>query len=333
MQPFKPAWWLPHAHAQTIWASWVRKAPQVETNPEFLELDDGDFLDLRWTLGKQGPIVIVLHGLEGCIESNYIQGVLAAVHQKGWRGVLMHFRNCGYHTNRLPQSYHAGQTHDLACLVDLLLQREPQTPLAVIGYSLGGNVLLKWMAESGSNLPIQAAVAVSVPFELEKAMRRLEKGFSRIYHWYFLRLLRRSALRKSTVLPLPFTAGFIKAIPSIREFDDRITAPLHGFRGVDHYYATASCRPYLKAIQIPTLIIHAKDDPFMTPDAIPRTEEMSSLIKLELLPRGGHVGFIGGKWPWKSIGWLDQRIPQYLEMQFNLSGSRTVIGKSNLVVG
>lgn len=316
MQSYRPAWWLPHAHAQTIWASWVRKPPQIETKTEFLELDDGDFLDLRWTLGNRGPIVILLHGLEGCIESNYIQGILAALHQKGWRGVLMHFRNCGYHPNRLPQSYHAGQTHDLAYLVNLLARREPQTPLAVIGYSLGGNVLLKCLGEYGSHIPIQAAVAVSVPFELEKAMRRLEEGFSRLYHWYFLRLLRRSALRKSAVLPLPFTENLIKAIPTIREFDDRITAPLHGFRGVDHYYAEASCRPYLKTIQTPTLIIHAKDDSFMTPDAIPRAEELSSQIKLELLPHGGHVGFISGNWPWKSDGWLEKRIPQYLELQF-----------------
>ena len=332
MHTYKPAWWLPHAHAQTIWASWLRKPPLVETERECLELNDGDFLDLRWTLNKTGPIVIVLHGLEGCIESNYIQGILAVLHQKGWRGVLMHFRNCGYYANRLPQSYHAGLTHDLAYLVELLCKREAQTPLAVIGYSLGGNVLLKWMTESGSKLPIHAAVAVSVPFELEKAMCRLEKGFSRLYHWYFLRLLRRSLLRKSTLLPLPFSVQFINAISSIREFDDCITAPLHGFRGVDHYYAEASCRPSLKSIHTPTLIIHAKDDPFMTPDAIPQAEELSPQTKLELLLHGGHVAFISGKWPWKSFGWLEKRIPQFLEEQFRLSSSTNFVGGSSLVV-
>lgn len=201
MNRYKPAWWLRNPHAQTIWASLVRKAPQVPTHREQLELPDGDFLDLRWTKTAPSPTVVVLHGLEGCFESNYIQGILFAIHQKGWRGVLVHFRNCGPLPNRLARSYHAGDTADLEFVVHAIQERNPKVPLAVLGYSLGGNALLKWLGEKGPSVPVQGAVAVSVPFVLEQAMRRLETGFSRVYQWYFLRLLKRSALRKAALLP------------------------------------------------------------------------------------------------------------------------------------
>ncbi|MBF0276150.1 MAG: hydrolase [SAR324 cluster bacterium] len=310
MQAYQPAWWLPNGHCQTLWAALLRRTPGVTTRHEHLELPDGDFLDLRWTPGSAGPIVIVLHGLEGCIESTYIQGILSALEHRGWRGVLMHFRNCGKTPNRLPQSYHAGATSDLAYLVDLLKEREPHTLLAVLGYSLGGNVLLKWLGET-KKAPVKAAVAVSVPFELEKAMSRLERGFSRLYHWHFLRLLRRSARRKFETLPPPHPPASIRAMQSIREFDDKITAPLHGFRNVHHYYSVSSCRQYLKNITVPTLLIHAQDDPFMSPEAIPEPEEISIQTEMEIFEKGGHVGFITGNWPWRSCSWLEKRIPQF----------------------
>lgn len=316
MNRYKPAWWLRNPHAQTIWASLVRKAPQVPTHREQLELPDGDFLDLRWTKTDPSPTVVVLHGLEGCFESNYIQGILFAIHQKGWRGVLVHFRNCGPLANRLARSYHAGDTADLEFVVHAIQERNPKVPLAVLGYSLGGNALLKWLGEKGPSVPVQGAVAVSVPFVLEQAMRRLETGFSRVYQWYFLRLLKRSALRKAALLPAPYSPSFIKGVAAIREFDHRLTAPLHGFAGADEYYEKSSARQYLKTIAAPTLILHAKDDPFMTREVIPPLEELSPQVRLELCEHGGHVGFIGGAWPWRSYGWLERRIPEFFSEIF-----------------
>ena len=317
MSNYQPAWWLRNPHAQTIWASLVRKTPQISTLREQLELPDGDFLDLRWTKPDPSPTVVVLHGLEGCVESNYIQGILFAIQQKGWRGVLVHFRNCGHTPNRLARSYHAGDTGDLEFVIQTLQQRDPQIPVAVIGYSLGGNALLKWLGEKGAAVPIQGAVAVSVPFVLEKAMRRLETGFSRLYHWYFLRLLKRSALRKVPCLPSPYSAKFLQSLSSIRQFDDQVTAPLHGFAGVDDYYAKSSARHYLKTIATPTLILHAKDDPFMSEAVIPTAAEVSPQVRLEVSAHGGHVGFISGAWPWQAYGWLERRIPEFLSEIFH----------------
>lgn len=188
---FRPAWWLPGPHAQTLWPVLCRRRPRVPLRRERLELPDGDFLDLDWTRGEQGPIVLVVHGLEGSSDSHYAAGMLAAADRRGWRGVVMHFRSRSGEPNRLARSYCAGDTADIAHVVDRLHQRQPATPLAVVGYSLGGNALLKWLGETANDPPLRAAVAVSVPFLLEDTARRLGKGFSRLYQWHLLDKLKR----------------------------------------------------------------------------------------------------------------------------------------------
>ncbi len=225
----------------------------------------------------------------------------------------MHFRGCSGEPNRLARSYHSGETGDLATVVATLRHREPDIPLAAVGYSLGGNVLLKWLGESGGDNPLHAAVAVSVPFLLDSAARRLEHGFSRVYQWHLINRMKRAVERKFQCIPSPVDFGDLDAIRTFYAFDDRITAPLHAFQSADDYYARSSSRRYLAGIRKPTLILHARDDVFMDPEAIPGPNELSSTVTLELAEHGGHVGFVGGRWPWRPEYWLETRIPAYLQ--------------------
>lgn len=313
LSAFRPAWWLSSPHAQTLWPVLCRRRPDPPLRRECLELPDGDFLDLDWTIGERGPLVLVLHGLEGSSASHYARGLLAALVRQGWRGVVMHFRGRGGQPNRLARGYCAADTADIAYLVDRLREREPTTPLTAVGYSLGGNALLKWLGETGANAPLRAAVAVSVPFVLDNTARRLRTGCSRLYQHHLLRALKRSyrqKFRQRQDGPVALTD-----LPTLRDFyafDDRITAPLHGYANVHDYYARASCRPYLRYIRVPTLILHALDDPFMHPEATPEADELSPSVRLELSSHGGHVGFVAGRWPWRAEYWLEQRIPEFL---------------------
>jgi len=313
VRSFKPAWWLPSAHLQTVWPTLMRRKPVVALRRERWELPDGDFLDLDWTPADSGPIVIVLHGLEGSASSPYARGILHTIDAWGWRGLLMHFRGCSGEPNRLPRTYHSGETSDLDALVARIGTQYPGEPLAVIGYSVGGNVLLKWLGETGNGTHIRCAVAVSVPFDLHGAADRLERGVSRLYQWWLLSKLRASLQRKARLRLLPHAVGDLSRLHTFRAWDDRVTAPLHGFSGVEEYYTLASSRQYLKDIQTPTLILHARDDPFMTPEVIPGPSELSPPVTFELSERGGHVGFISGNIPGRPRYWLEDRIPRFLQ--------------------
>lgn len=311
-RPFQPAWWCRGPHAQTLWPHLMRPRPKVLLRRERLELPDGDFLDLDWTVGNEGPIVVILHGLEGSSRSQYARGLLKVLHEKKWRGVVLHFRGCSGEPNRLARGYHSGDTGDLARTIDHLRRREPDTPIAAVGYSLGGNVLLKWLGETGVKAPLQAAVAVSVPFVLQEAADRFCCGFSRLYQWALLRSLKRNYRRKFTHLPSPLSID-PACLKRFWDFDHHVTAPLHGFDSAEDYYAKASSRQYLRHVRVPTLVIHAKDDPFMTEAAIPGPTELATSVTLELYPQGGHVGFVSGRWPWRPRYWLENRIQEFVE--------------------
>lgn len=316
---FKPAWWLRNSHLQTIWPSICR--PGIKSLPlerERLELPDGDFLDLDWS-GRHlpGPIVLILHGFEGSIESHYAKGMLQTINQRGWRGLFMHFRGCSGEPNRLPRGYHSGETKDVDFVVKTLIERDPKAEIAAIGYSLGGNMLLKWLGETGDKNPLKAATAISVPFDLHKAYKRIQTGFSRFYQWYLVRSAKERLLHKFEVIKSPIDISGLSEVEGIRDLDGKYTVPMHGFSSVDEYYTVTSSRYYLSSIRIPTLLIQAKDDPFMTEDVIPDLDELSPQITLEVTETGGHVGFVSGRYPWRPQYWLEERVPEFLKLHLD----------------
>jgi predicted alpha/beta-fold hydrolase len=313
---FKPAWWLSNPHAQTLYASIRHPIKASIDHIEKLELPDGDFVDLIWSTGHLAadtPVVVILHGLGGCVDSSYVARFMQAFNQKGWRAVLMHFRGAGKEMNRLPRAYHSGDTADLNFVVERLAEREPATKKAVVGVSLGGNVLLKWLGEQASQTKINAAVAVSVPFVLNKTANRMNIGLSRFYQSHLLKNLKQIFARKLIHMKNPPEA--LKNAANCHcfwTFDNQVTAPLHGFSSVHSYYRESSSRQYLRTIETPTLIVHAKDDPFMTEDVLPTESKLSEAVTLEVSDKGGHVGFIAGNKIGKPIYWLDKRIEEYL---------------------
>ncbi|MBY0378325.1 MAG: hydrolase [Gammaproteobacteria bacterium] len=309
---FKPAWWLSSPHLQTLWPVlfWAKKKPALLR--QRLELPDGDFMDVDWVNQHlDAPIVVILHGLEGSCESHYARDMLYLWQQLGYRAVLMHFRGCSGEINRTARYYHSGDTGDLAWLVQNLQKHYPNTPLAAIGYSLGGNVLLKWLGETGTDNPLSCAVAVSVPLCLNKSADRMQQGFSRFYQWYLIKQLRHKLKQKHLQTGIAIDVD-INSLKDFWSFDDKVTAPLHGFKNAEEYYTKSSSRQYLAAIAIPALILHAEDDPFMDPTVIPRDSELSSQITFELSERGGHVGFISGTIPGFGQSWLLQRVPDFV---------------------
>jgi predicted alpha/beta-fold hydrolase len=310
---FKPAWWLPGGHLQTIWPTLCRRQiKNFNLRRERFELPDGDFVDLDWAGDGNGPIVLILHGLEGSVNSPYAKGMLLSLKQYGWRGVFMHFRGCSEEFNRYPRSYHSGETADVAAVIDAIHAREPNVFLAAIGFSLGGNVLLKWLGESGEKNPLKAAVGISVPFELHKTANRVQIGLSRLYERHFMRSLCKKIHDKFSILTPPIELPSLNELKSLREFDDKITAPLHGFESAEDYYQKSSSRQFLHKIKIPTLLLQAKDDPLMTDDLLPEENELSPQVILELTDQGGHVGFVAGDVPWRAQYWLEQRVPEFL---------------------
>ncbi|NNM00320.1 MAG: hydrolase [Gammaproteobacteria bacterium] len=309
---FRPAWWLPGPHLPTVWAAVARTAPTVDLEWERLDTPDGDFVDLAWHGPESGPIVLILHGLEGGHASTYTSGMLRAFAARGWRGVLMHFRSCGRDPNRLDQSYHSGAIDDPAFVLETLRQRFPGRPIAANGYSLGGNVLLRLLAEQGKDSMLAAAVAVSVPYQLYTACTRMNRGLSRLYQRRLLNSLKRKYAAKFADGGGPAPVEAVERMTDFFEFDDAVTAPLHGFSGAHDYYRRCSSRPVLNRIARPTLLIHSPDDPFMTPAVIPGAPELAPSVTLELTRGGGHVGFVGGAVPGRGRYWLEQRVPDFI---------------------
>jgi uncharacterized protein len=312
---FKPAWWLNSPHLQTIWPTLMRPRRRLEVEWQRIDLRDGDFIDLAW-FRRDGPLVMLIHGLEGSLESHYAVPMLERLNLAGFNTVFMHLRGCGRAPNRLNRSYHSGASEDLAEVIQAL-HRQGERPEAVVGFSLGGNLLLKYLGETGSAAGLQAAVAVSVPFRLDIAARHLQQGAARIYGKYLLNKLLASYRQKFSGRLDPLGVK-LSSIDSIYSFDQMITAPLNGFASADDYYHRCSCIGFLRDIMIPTLILHATDDPLMTPEVIPERSQLGPGITLEITPHGGHVGFVNGSLPWRPGYWVEQRIPDFLRQQLLL---------------
>ena len=322
---FRPAWWLRGDHAQTLWPAFFRRRKKLPIRWEKLELDDGDFLDLAWSGPDEGPIVLFFHGLQGSIHSHYATGIMHRLNRAGLRVCLMHFRGCGREPNRLPISYHSGKTDDPQRLLEHVHRTHGQMPYAAVGVSLGGNVLLKWLGEQGAASPLQRAVAISVPFRLDAAADRLETGLSRLYQRHLVNSLKDAYRRKFAHMTSPLSVD-VERLNSFRLFDDQVTAALHGFDGVDDYYARCSSRQFIPEIRIPTLILHARHDPFMFPDTPPEADELPDQVSLEIPQAGGHVGFVSGGFPGWGRYYAEQRIAEWLTCKLHEGGPQIDVG-------
>ncbi|MEH8022225.1 hydrolase [Rheinheimera metallidurans] len=321
---FKPAWWLKHAHLQTIFAKYLSPRKKQKTVAEIFMLPDGDELQLNWMqpsrVAIDAPIVVLLHGLAGDINSHYVQAMLAQCRRLRWPAVLMHFRGCNGAPNKLPRAYHSGDTADLAEVLTEIKQRFPAQKLVGVAYSLGANVLLKYCGEHNGNNPLSAAVAVCPPLDLSACASRINQGSSKIYQRYLLSRLKQSTLLKLKQFPqfpIPLTSAQVRGFNSIEQFDEHYTAPIHGFLNAQDYYQKASSKAFLQHIDIPTLIIHAQDDPFLSQAVIPTANELNQHILYELTSGGGHVGFVGGS-VFKPRFWLNQRIPEFIQGHLTL---------------
>lgn len=310
---FRPSWWLRNPHLQTLWAARCRRLASPTMTRERIELPDGDFVDAAWSQKPTGDIVCLFHGLTGCVESNYIKGIVTALENTGFAPVLMHFRGCSGEPNRTRRTYHSGHTDDIRYFINLVSDRHPDRRVYAIGYSLGGNALLKYLGEEQSDCSLSGAVAVSPPLVLAEGARRMNRGLSRGYQNHLISLMLKHHEQRRLAYPALDLPKAPTDIQNFWQFDDQITAPLNGFDGVDHYYTVSSSRQYLKDIAIPTHIIHSKDDPFFTPDVIPTNEELSDTVAFELTQHGGHVGFVAGPLPFKPHYWLEHRIPPLLQ--------------------
>ena len=298
---FRPDPLLRGAHAQTVVAAVLRRAPVIPWRWERLELPDGDFLDLAWHGPEPdtGPLVLLLHGLAGGPTSPYIRDHAAAFAAVGLPVVAMCFRGCSGEPNRLPRGYHSGETGDLAHVLGVLRARHPGSGVRAVGFSLGGNVLLKHLGERGGDAGVEVAAAVSVPLELAPCSRKLSEGFSKVYRLHLLRKLRAGVRTKAAVLEGHVDVESVLAAGDFESFDARLTAPLHGFDSAEDYYALSSSRQFLARITQPTLVIQAEDDPFMPPSVLPEARELGASVVLERSRWGGHVGFLGpGRRPW-----------------------------------
>ncbi len=318
---FNPAWWCPGPHLQTVWRRLYGEIPSVTLRRERWETPDDDFLDLDFLdpdpAGGAGPIptVLCLHGLEGSSRAKYVLGMLREANRLGWRGVALNFRSCSGEINRQRRFYHSGETTDLDWVVRRLTARFPGAPLFLIGFSLGGNVLLKWLGEQGEKAPdsVRAGVAISVPFDLAAAARSIDRGFSRIYGKVFLKTLKEKALIKERQYPGLVDPARVRRIASFAAFDDQVTAPVHGFLDGLDYWTSTSSQKFLDAIRRPVLLINAQNDPFLPSECLPRKIiEQSQCLSAEFPPSGGHTGFVGGPWPWRVRYWPESRAFAFL---------------------
>lgn len=306
---------MTNRHVQTILPRLYRIWQRTPVELEELATPDGDFVELAWaTPAKpQAPLVIVLHGLEGNIDSFYARGMMRAITRHGFDAVLMHFRNCSTHPNRLPRAYHSGETDDLTFLVNTLRNRFPERDLYAVGFSLGGNVLTKYLGEQGDQCVLKGASVVSAPFDLSTSCQVIRRSCFKLYQKYLLDRLKRSTKRKLPQLQeqIPLSEHELNNINDLWVFDEKVTAPLHGFQGAEDYYAKSSGQPYLQRISVPTLVIHAEDDPMLSEQAIPRAHQVSQHVQLAVSQKGGHVGFLAGKNPFRPVFWLEQAVPHF----------------------
>jgi len=321
MDDFRAPRWLPGGHLQTIWPALFSRrfdsAPPVFRRERW-PTPDRDFVDVDW-LGddRAAPLLVLFHGLEGSSASHYAQAFAAEAAQRGWRFAVPHFRGCSGEINLAPRAYHSGDHEEIAWMLERF-RAAHAGPMLAVGISLGGNALLRYAEEAGETAASQlrAVAAISAPLDLAAGAQAIGRGFGRqVYTRMFMRTMTRKALVKLTQHPGLFDLARLRAARDLRDFDDVFTAPLHGFRDADDYYARASAKPHLAAIRVPALVVNARNDPFLPAPALPGPAEAGPRVTLWQPRHGGHVGFPGGAWPGhvttlpqQVIGWLAERL-------------------------
>jgi predicted alpha/beta-fold hydrolase len=319
---YSPAWWIPGGHLQTLWGKLFRRQETAPTTLERWDTPDGDFLELHRLAAVSGsPHLLLLHGLEGSIRSHYAQGLLNEARRRGWGADLLVFRSCGSELNKTRRFYHSGETEDLAFVLERMASEFDSSPLALAGVSLGGNVLLKFLGERGTDLPlnVKAAAAISVPFDLERSSKRINQGFSRLYQRFFLRSLKRKAAEKAQRFPDLAAPRDIAALRTLEDFDNLITGPLHGFVNATDYYKRSSSLPYLKDIRLNTLLFNAIDDPMLPPTVLEEVRDIAAAnpaLEVEFVEKGGHAGFVTGSIPWQPYYYAEHRVGEFFAAHF-----------------
>jgi predicted alpha/beta-fold hydrolase len=336
---FRPGWWIPGSHAQTVYGKLVRRPPHAPVRTERWDTADGDFLDVArldpsgpYAGRRDAPRLLLLHGLEGGMQSHYVHGLFAACAGRGWGMDLMLHRSCGPEMNRARRLYHSGETGDAALFVERVAAEHPDAPLTLCGVSLGGNQLVKYLGERGAAGPaghtagdvpagsttvppgVRGAVAISVPYDLARGSRHIGRGFSRVYERHFLRSLVRKAELKLLAYPDIVDRARLTELRTLWDFDDVLTGPLHGFQDAADYYGRSSAIRFVAGVRVPTLLLSAADDPFLPPavlDDVRREAAANPWLTVEFHAHGGHVGFVGGRVPWRPDYYAERRTVEW----------------------
>jgi hypothetical protein len=303
---------LPGGHPQTIYPYFVPR-PRVTYRRQRIDTPDGDFIDFDWlesaATGADAPLVVLFHGLEGNSGSHYSLALMAHLASLGWRGVVPHFRGCSGEPNRRARAYHSGDYSEVGWMLRTIRGLAPDAQLFAVGVSLGGSALLNWLGreEHRAADTIAGAAAVSTPLDLTAAGVAIEQGLNRVYSRHFRTTLVPKALDMARRFPGTLDAAAIARVDSMHSFDDVVTAPLHGFAGADDYWKRASSKPWLKAVTVPTLVLNARNDPFIPAESLPTRAEASAAVTLEQPEGGGHGGFLGAGFPGR-LDWLPRRL-------------------------
>ncbi len=316
---YSPAWWLPGGHLQTIWGKLARDRRDLPLTRETWTTPDDDEIEIYHLGGEERrPHLLLLHGLEGTVRSHYANGFFSQAFDLGWSAHLLVFRSCGDRVNKTRRFYHSGETNDVRFALARLRRESGDAQIFLAGVSLGGNVLLKFLGECGSTLPpgLAAAAAISVPYDLASSAKRIGKGFSRVYQRFFLRTLKLKMLAKLERFPDLPSIDMLNGIRTMQQFDDVVTAPLHGFEDAMDYYTKSSSLQYLTSIRLPTLLLSSYDDPFLPPEILAKVEQVARsnpALHVEFLRHGGHVGFVGGAAPWHPEYYAEHHVMEFFE--------------------
>lgn len=302
--------WLPGGNVQTIYAALLTQPAAPPLRRERWDAPDGDFIDVDWLDGDpRQPLLVLFHGLEGSSRSHYARAFARALAAHGWRGAFPHFRGCSGEINRLPRAYHSGDAAEIAWILARMRTVAGAARLYSMGVSLGGNALLKCLGEQGGAAAAftDAAAAVSAPLDLMGAGDALGHGFNLVYSRMFLSTMKKKTLAKLALFPHMVDRRAMLASATLRDFDNAVTAPLHGYRDTDDYWTRASAKPGLRDIAVPTLVLNAQNDPFLPARYLPSVAAVSNMVSLEFPRHGGHVGFASGPYP-AHLDWLPRRI-------------------------